>query len=88
MCGNTQLIVIQKACVPHYHILIQLTTGTFSRVNTMKHQRATGKLFYNQGMIDTSIQKSKYQMFSEVLKSRLRGTILKQCTISYPINQR
>ena len=35
---------------------------------------------YDKGVIDTRIYKSKYQIFPEVLKSRLRGSILKQCT--------
>ena len=41
--------------------------------------------FNDQSEIDTGIHKSKHhgQMFPEVLKSRLRGTILQQCTIWY-----
>ena len=39
------------------------------------------KILYDQGVIDTRIHKSKYQMFPEVLKLRLRGTKLKKCTI-------
>ena len=58
-------------------------------VNYMSNQRAF-LIFYDQGIIDTGIQKSKHygQMFHEVLKSSLRGSILQQCTIWYPINQR
>ena len=44
MYGNTSLTVTQKACVPHYRLLLQLTTGTMSRVNHMTHQRSNGNV--------------------------------------------
>ena len=35
-------------------------------------------IFFNdKGVIDTSIHKSKYQIFPEILKSSLGGTVLK-----------
>ena len=44
MCGNTWIIVTQKSCVPHYQIILQLTTGNMASVKHMAHQRAVGKL--------------------------------------------
>ena len=72
MDGNTLLWVTQKACVSQDQLLLQRTTSNIKSVKNMSYQRDFG-FFYDQGIIDTSIQKSKYHMFPEVLKSRLRG---------------
>ena len=81
MCGNTFITVIRKSCVPNCQLLLQLTTHTMVKVYHMPHQRFFEKKLYDQCVIYTGIQNIIGEMFNEVLKSRLSGEILKQCTI-------
>ena len=45
MCAIKALPVIQKSCVPHCQILIQLTTHTMVRVNHVPYQRVFGNIY-------------------------------------------
>ena len=53
MYGNTSLTVTQKACVPHYQLLLKWTVGTMSRVIP----ESCWETLYDWGVIDTDIHK-------------------------------
>ena len=53
MCGNTWLTYTQKACVPHYQLLLKWTVGTMSRVIP----ESCWETLYDWGVIDTDIHK-------------------------------
>ena len=74
--------------VSHGQILIPLKTSTMATVKHMSRQIFLWKCLYYMDVIETSIHESKYHKFLELLKSRLMETILKQCTMLYPIYQR
>ena len=86
MCDNTSFPFTQMACIPHCQIFLQWTTHTMIRVKQMQYQRIFGKLLWSDGNRSWN---TKYHWvdISCSMKIKVKGTILKQCTVWYPINQ-